>query len=407
MPAYVITGKLGAGKSLVAVSRILEYLNQGRKVATNINLYPENLVGYWSKRTKIFRIPNKPTIDDLNALPLGHDGDSPDDNMNGALVLDECGTWFNSRGWNEKGRAEIIEWFRNARKKRWDIFFIIQDVSVMDGQARESFAEHVVYCRRMDRFSIPILKHFGLKMPKVHMGIVKYGHEHSSPVVEKWFYRGTNLYSSYDTEQSFTANDEIVALASVLPAWYTHGRYITKWEKFKHDWKTKRIAKHWFFLAGALVASFAVNALVTYLPEQPKKGIWSCNDAYKQLYGSCEAKPIAKLEYYHPELATGSQSASTPSPAAIQQKEPDKPEEQTYFTGYTILSNGVIEMYFSDEKGNAKYIDGYAVKSINDCKASVRFGNSIKEVFCLPRNIAYQQMDRPPLSALPEAPSLL
>ncbi|MBF0633008.1 MAG: hypothetical protein HQL89_18770, partial [Magnetococcales bacterium] len=99
MPAYVITGKLGAGKSLVAVSRMLEYLYQGRKVATNMNLYPENLVGYWSKRTKIFRVPNKPSIDDLNALPLGHDGDGPDDSKNGALVLDECGTWFNSRGW--------------------------------------------------------------------------------------------------------------------------------------------------------------------------------------------------------------------------------------------------------------------------------------------------------------------
>lgn len=38
MPAYVITGKLGAGKSLVAVSRIQQYILQGRKVATNVNL---------------------------------------------------------------------------------------------------------------------------------------------------------------------------------------------------------------------------------------------------------------------------------------------------------------------------------------------------------------------------------
>lgn len=382
MPAFVITGKLGAGKSLVAVSRIQQYLFQGRKVATNINLFPEHLTNNpWSKNCEIYRIPNKPTLADLNQLPLGHDLDHPDDSKNGALVFDECGTWLNSRTWNDKGRAEFIEWLRNARKKRWDIYFIIQDISVMDSQARESFAEHVVYCRRLDRFKIPFLHHFGLTPPKVHMGLVKYGSEQSSPTVDRWFYRGTHLYNAYDTEQQFTSNDEIEALSRVLPPYFTSGRYISKWEHFKHGLKNFTFGKHHFFLIGALLSAFTVNALVTFEPEQPKKGVWTCNDAYKQLFGSCNAKPIAPYEYYYPKPEQ--------KPEQIKQGENKEPEQiQLYIGGYEITTKG-ITMVFVNANGDPYYPTTYKVKKIKDCAATVVIDGQYFNLTCMPNEIAF------------------
>ena len=45
MAVYVVTGKLGAGKTLVAVGKIKDKLNQGCKVATNLDLNLDKLIG--------------------------------------------------------------------------------------------------------------------------------------------------------------------------------------------------------------------------------------------------------------------------------------------------------------------------------------------------------------------------
>nr|WP_240297107.1 zonular occludens toxin domain-containing protein [Escherichia coli] len=57
----------------------------------------------------------------------------------------------------DKDRQPVIDWFLHARKLGWDIIFLIQDISIMDKQARLALAEHVVYCRRSDKLNIPLL----------------------------------------------------------------------------------------------------------------------------------------------------------------------------------------------------------------------------------------------------------
>ncbi len=117
---------------------------------------------------------------DLNAIGRGNK--TYDEKLNGLLVLDECGTWLNTRSWNDKSRQPVLDWFLHARKLGWDIIFLVQNISLVDKQAREALAEHVVYCRRLDRFAIPLIGSllsiiFGAKIsaPKIHLGIVKYG----------------------------------------------------------------------------------------------------------------------------------------------------------------------------------------------------------------------------------------
>lgn len=230
MAVYVVTGKLGAGKTLVAVGKIRDYLKSGCKVASNLDIDLNAMLGPKNKDAIYYRIPDKPSLEDLEFIGVGNN--TNDEKKNGLLVLDECGTWFNSRSWADKARQGVINWFLHARKLGWDIIFLIQDLSIMDKQARVALAEHVVYCRRTDRIPIPI---FGgilkliwgdrVPMPKFHIAIVRYGDERTSLIVDKWIYRGRDLYVAYDTRQVFSDFYDS-GVHQVLPPYLSHGRYI-------------------------------------------------------------------------------------------------------------------------------------------------------------------------------------
>ncbi|EMZ8295418.1 hypothetical protein ABE991_004869, partial [Escherichia coli] len=231
MAVHVVTGKLGSGKTLVSVSRIQERLAKGCPVATNLDLKLHNIpmVGRYAKKTRVIRVPDKPSLNDLLAIGIGNT--SYDESRNGLLVLDECGTWFNSRSWGDKDRQPVIDWFLHARKLGWDIIFLIQDISIMDKQARLALAEHVVYCRRSDKLNIPFIGSImnlvsgaRFSLPKVHFGIVKYGDNVNSITVDKWIYTGKSLYSAYNTKQVFTDNYPHGAY-SLLPPFITHGQF--------------------------------------------------------------------------------------------------------------------------------------------------------------------------------------
>lgn len=266
MAVYVVTGKLGAGKTLVAVGKIKDKLNHGCKVATNLDLNLDKLIGEKPKKTQCFRIPDKPTLEDLESIGTGTDG--YDESKNGLLVLDECGTWFNSRSWADKSRQAVINWFLHARKLGWDIIFLIQDLSIMDKQARVALAEHVVYCRRLDRVTIPLIGSLWsmfaggkMPMPKVHLGIVKYGDSPQSLTVERWTYTGRALYPAYDTKQAFS-DTYPHGTYSFLPPWYTHGRLRVP-KDARYYMKMTRIYWKRFNRPFLSLASFALGCFLT------------------------------------------------------------------------------------------------------------------------------------------------
>jgi len=242
---YVVTGKLGGGKTLACVDRIHEALAQGRRVATNLDLELHRFpyVGRYAKNVRVLRCPDKPSAADIEALGFGTPGVESDADARrlydekrfGCLVLDECGTWFNAREWSEEGRRELINTLLHIRKKLWHVYLIVQDISMLDKQARKALAEHVVYCRRLDRLTVPFIgfwyqRFTGNKMPlpQVHVAFVKYGDRPDSLTVERWFYRGGALWSCYDTTQVFR-DDYPHGLFSVLPPFYRFGHAKLKW----------------------------------------------------------------------------------------------------------------------------------------------------------------------------------
>lgn len=209
MAGYVITGTRGAGKSLVAVARIRDYIERGLPVATNLELDLSKLCKGQPK-APVLRMPDRPLAEDFEALPLVHDTGVEENN--GAIVLDECAVWLNAREWAGGDRQRIIDWLLHSRKRGWDLYFIVQDVGLLDKQARTTLFDYRVVCRRLDRLKIPLvgkllktltLGLFSGNMPKVHMGVVMYGFGPGSPHADTWIYRGHDLYSAYRTGQLF------------------------------------------------------------------------------------------------------------------------------------------------------------------------------------------------------------
>jgi len=204
MPVWFVTGKLGSGKTLVSIGKIHEYLKDGRKVATNLDINVDELFRKrknLKRKFDVARVPDKPSIEDMDLLGLGYEGEKLDDKRTGLMVLDELGTWFNTRNYQQKGRKELIDWFIHARKKRWDIMLLVQNISLVDKQLIDSLCQYHVKCKRSDG-----LKVFGFTPPNWHTAEVFYNGvtESKKNRTEAWRYKGLRYYKAYDTEQVFT-----------------------------------------------------------------------------------------------------------------------------------------------------------------------------------------------------------
>lgn len=242
MPIYLVSGKLGSGKTLACVGQIREAIWSGRRVATNLDLHLDKLLSYSNKSARVVRIPDKPTVDDLELLGSGND--SMDETKNGIIVLDELAAWLNARSFNDKSRQPVLDWLIHSRKKGWDVYFICQNIQQIDKQVRESLVEYLVSCRRLDRIKIPFVGkllqslsagYLSGNLPKVHVGVIKYGTEQNAPIADRWVYMARDLYAAYDTRQVFTDRYPH-GVFTYLPPWYTVGWQTKTWKEKLRDW---------------------------------------------------------------------------------------------------------------------------------------------------------------------------
>lgn len=222
MAVYSVEGKLGTGKTKFCVWMAQQALQNHRRIASNVDLRTHLLWPY--RRTSYVRIPDKPTAFDLEAIGHGNP-DSYDEDKNGILILDELGTWLNSRSYQDKGRADLLDWLIHARKLGWDVFLIVQDSGMIDKQVREAIIEYQVRCLRLDKVKIPFVGRFlGLihdrwaYLPRMHLATARVGYGTGQIVAERWTYRGNDLHDAYDTRQVFDSKYPHGAY-SVLPPW--------------------------------------------------------------------------------------------------------------------------------------------------------------------------------------------
>lgn len=208
MAVYSVEGKLGTGKTKFAVWRAQLALKQGRRVASNVDLFLDKLLPH--QFAHYVRLPDKPTGEDLMAAGHGNP-DSYDEDRNGVMILDELGTWLNARSFQDKCRAQVLDWLIHARKLGWDVYLIVQDSGMIDKQVREALIEYRVKMFRGDKIKIPVIGGilndlFGGRagyLPRFHMAVARVGDGQNSVVAERWMFRGDDLHAAYDTRQVF------------------------------------------------------------------------------------------------------------------------------------------------------------------------------------------------------------
>lgn len=228
MPGWIIQGVRGEGKSLAAVGKIKEYLLRGRPVATNLDLYLENFLPM-NNSTLCYRLPDHPRLEDFEMLPPAYDLSYKAEDMNGLLVLDELGTWLNSRSWNDKTRLKLLNWLFLSRKLHWDLILLAQDFTMIDSQVQSTLCDYLVQASRLDRQKIPYiaplleLAGFNSFMPRIHRYHVFYGLSTAQPPIETWTFTGKEFYDGYDTNQRFRDGLEFVGSGLVdMRATYTY-----------------------------------------------------------------------------------------------------------------------------------------------------------------------------------------
>jgi len=380
MAVYFITGVLGSGKSLVAVGKIIDYLTAGKTVATNLDIFPQKYFNHNKRKMNLIRLPDHPDIQDLDAIGRGRPVGCKDEIQNGALVLDECATWFNAQDWQNKKNTALINWMLHARKLGWDVYFLVQDIELINGQARKGLSEHVAYCSRLDRVAVPIVSFladqlgFNFRPPQIHLAGVYLGVAKRVKAAT-WVYRGRFLYDVYDTEQVFDPAYEHGTFCQLTP-WHLKGRYL-KPRNFRYFMKLTKIvwrkysrpAVAAFSLALGSVGSYA-TLIATQTPEQIK---------------------IAELEQKIFALESRSTPDQSPITAVLDEegnvKAPEKPiYERLSYLGFT-RNDAKATYYFYDEKTGSLSSDDpvfqdFYIQQKSSCLVELRKADLLYQITC-------------------------
>jgi hypothetical protein len=372
MAVWAVTGPLGSGKGMCAVGKIRDYINDGRRVATNMDLYLEKLVNPYAKNVDVTRLSDLPTSSEIEALGQGYEGEFQGDHKNGLIVLDECMLWLNSRDWNDKDRKKLVQEFVHLRHRRWDMILQIQDIDSMDKQFRNAFCEHICYVMRLDRMPIPILspifKFFWgdkLPLPRIHIANVMYQAGRSSEKhVDTWRYRGDDIKDGYDTEQEFNPDSE-KKMHSLLTPWHIYGRRTSKLEHMKYAFKNVS----WLTIFSISVLLGGATGYTWSTGNSPDRGLWTCNDDWEQLFDGCDITKKDVQDWVASRKSEGDELSSD----SLLQAEEDKvshPLDGVKIAGSD--TNGSQYFYITVDSDD-NVIDtmdfGYKLYDINQCKA--------------------------------------
>lgn len=227
--ATFLEGTRGSGKSKYAVSMMQQYLREGRTVATNLDLFLDNLVPEIYKANYI-RLPDFPRSEDLKGLGFAYDGLDPDNSSTydekkfGIVCIDELLTSFNSRNWNDPDRPEVINWIVQSRKSGWNLYLIGQDLDAVDKQIRETVITELYSCRSSaalfggNFWNIFIKPWFSKFVPKFHI-CRKYDGKKKDKTHFNGadYFRRDDLHTSYKTGQQFKKDVKLITTSGKKP----------------------------------------------------------------------------------------------------------------------------------------------------------------------------------------------
>lgn len=157
---YGVEGTPGAGKTYYALRKIVEALDAGKPVVTNVDLVDDvaRRVArrHWvrwlvpGRRLKVQRRIERSLLitQDLDELMRVRVPGRGEDRW--VVVIDEGAGFFGAREWSKRDREQRLEWFRHHRKYGATVYVIAQDIEMLDANLRRVF-EVVIRLRNLRR----------------------------------------------------------------------------------------------------------------------------------------------------------------------------------------------------------------------------------------------------------------
>lgn len=390
--AIFLEGVRGSGKSKIAVAEIQTYLNNNRRVATNLDI---DISGLSPKTESIItRLPDHPRAVDFEALGYAYpelnpdDSSSYDENKFGIIVVDELLTSFNSRSWNDPDRLAVVSWMVQSRKYGWRLWLISQDVDAVDKQLRETLLQEIWACRSgrnffsspilgklLNLFINPIIKitaPLGFHICNVYTGKRK----DKIHLAQTFFFKRYDLHPYYKTAQAFTKDIaftpdgktvDMRASYTLLPPKYL--KNLANQQSQQTDLKpsffqaNRSLIYRSILLAGSILGAyyFMTSDEVT-VPD-----------------------PVQALQSVSDKSQLSSQTLQIEEPAFTMPK-PDIPE--LYIT-CSVTPNRTLGNYCFEYQGKPFYPEqlGFQVQYIAPCRAGLMLDDQLYIVTCNPNYV--------------------
>ena len=144
---YGIYGLLGGGKTLTAVELMLDFLNSGHTVCSNISLNIKNKSN--------FHLVDFSSCD-WWSLPVGAPRGS-DDPSRVAIFIDEAAEYFDQFSYSSYQVKSFMSWLRHSSKQGQFVFLIVQNPDFLVRSAR-SLCHSWINVVDMRQFRIPVLR---------------------------------------------------------------------------------------------------------------------------------------------------------------------------------------------------------------------------------------------------------
>lgn len=198
MAIYLYSGTPGSGKSLRATYKIIQLLERGKNVISN---FPIDM-DYFKKKKKIgnftYMDNSELTVDYLIQYAQEHHKRST--KAQTLIVIDECGSIFNCRQWENKDRQKWINFFSWHRHFNYDVILISQSDRLIDRQIR-AFIETEFKHRALKNYKL-----FGQILSLVFGGLfiaVEYWYGPNLKCGSEFFLLNRRKARVYDTMKMF------------------------------------------------------------------------------------------------------------------------------------------------------------------------------------------------------------
>lgn len=194
----IFEGKIGGGKTYLAVSRILAHLASGGVVFTNIELkldgveeYLRTVAGVEFDPTAVRILDESESWDFHKYLRSGVAG------LNSLCVIDEAHLWFNARDHSVTAatKRELITFLSQSRKLNVDVIFIVQAAENLDAQFRR-LAQEIWRMKDLARFKLPILD---IAYPWPHTMAFRMDTGNNMVMEKKLLKRSPIIWNAYNT----------------------------------------------------------------------------------------------------------------------------------------------------------------------------------------------------------------